>query len=99
MRRSTGSASADARDDFLRARRRGQLARVLAFMRREPDDVNLILPFDEVVQALGQVGRRSLGVQTIALDSVVGTVDRGREFDRAFRPASVAVRARWERIA
>jgi hypothetical protein len=99
MRRSTGSAAADARDDFLRARRRGQLARVLAFLRREPDDVNLILPFDEVVHALGQVGRRALGVQTIPLASIVGTVDRGRDFDRAFRPASAALRARWERIA
>jgi hypothetical protein len=97
--RSTGLPSADARDDFLRARRRGQLARLLGFLRREPDDVNLILPFDEVVRALGQVGRKALGVQTIRLDSIVGTVDRGRDFDRAFHPASATVRARWERVA
>jgi len=97
--RSTGLPQADARDDFLRARRRGQLARLVAFLRREPDDVNMMLPYDEVVQALGRVGRKSLGVQPIPLDSIVGSVDRTRDFDRSFRPASSNVRARWERIA
>jgi hypothetical protein len=99
MPRSTGLPSADAQDDFLRARRRGQLARLTAFLRREPDDVNLILPFDEVVAALGYVGERHLGLRTIPLSSIVGSVDRRREFDRGFRPASSQVRGRWERIA
>ena len=35
----------------------------------------------------------------ITLDSIVGTVDRAREFDRRFRPTSQRVRPRWERIA
>jgi hypothetical protein len=61
--------------------------------------VNVILPFDEVVEALGRRGERRLGLQTIPLDSIVGTVDRSREFDRAFRPTSSRVRPRWERIA
>jgi hypothetical protein len=99
MPRSTGSPSADAQDDFTRARRRGQLARLLAFVRREPD-LNVILPYDEVVEALGRVGKRDLGVHTIPLDSIVGTVDRRRrDFDRSFRPASAQLRARWERVA
>src|SRR5204863_6176544 len=63
------------------------------------DDVNLILPFEEVVEALGFRGERGLGLQSIPLDSVVGTVDRSREFDRRFRPTSRRVRGRWERIA
>jgi len=97
--RSTGLPSADAQNDFQRARRRGNVQRLVAFLRREPDDVNLILPFDEVVAALGMVGRRSLGVQLIPLDSIVGTVDRLRSFDRFFNPASTEVRARWQSIA
>ena len=40
-----------------------------------------------------------LGLQTIRLDSIVGTVDRTREFDRSFRPTSRRVRRRWEGIA
>jgi hypothetical protein len=61
--------------------------------------VNVILPFEEVVAALGRRGERRLGLETIELESIVGTVDRGREFDRRFRPTSGRVRPRWERIA
>jgi hypothetical protein len=99
MPRDTGLPQADAQFDFGRARRRRALARVAAALRREPSDVNVILPFDEVVEALGRRGERRLGLQTIPLDSIVGTVDRSREFDRAFRPTSGKVRMRWERIA
>ena len=96
----TGSPTHDAEADFGRARRRRQLARLAARLRREPDDVDLILPFDEVVEALGHRGERRLGLQTIELDSVVGTVDRSRrEFDRNFRPTSRRVRRRWQGIA
>lgn len=35
----------------------------------------------------------------IPLDSIVGTVDRSREFDRRFRPTSGQVRERWQRLA
>jgi hypothetical protein len=95
----TGFPRADVENDFQRARRRQVLARLAQRLRREPDDVNLILPFDEVVAALGRRGERSLGLQTIKLDSVVGTVDSSRDFDRRFRPTSSRVRERWERLA
>jgi hypothetical protein len=62
-------------------------------------DLDLILPFDEVIAALGRVGERDLGTQVIPLDSIVGTVDRASGFDRSFRPTSSRVRTRWERIA
>jgi hypothetical protein len=96
--RDTGLPSADAQFDFGRARRRRALSRLGARLRREPGDVSVILPFDEVVAALGRRGERRLGQQTIDLDSIVGTVDRQREFDRRFRPTSGRVRPRWERI-
>jgi hypothetical protein len=95
--RDTGLPSADAEFDFSRARRRRALARLAARLRRA-DDVNHILPFEEVVRALGRIGERRLGEQAIPLDSIVGTVDRSREFDRAFRPTSPRVRERWQRI-
>lgn len=99
MPAETGFPRADVENDFLRARRRQVLARLAHRLRREPDDVNLILPFDEVVAALGRRGERTLGLQTIRLDSVVGTVDSRRDFDRRFRPTSGRVRERWERLA
>ena len=99
MPADTGFPRADVENDFQRARRRQVLARLSERLRREPDDVNLILPFDEVVAALGMTGERKLGLQVIKLDTVVGTVDSTRDFDRRFRPTSGRVRERWERLA
>ena len=95
----TGFPSQDAQSDFGRARRRQFGSGLARRLRGEPDDVNLILPFDEVVAALGRRSERSLGLETIDLDSIVGTVDRTREFDRNFRPTSRRVKQRWQRIA
>ncbi|RBM11231.1 chromosome partitioning protein ParB [Prauserella sp. PE36] len=97
--RETGFPRADAEHDFLRARRRQVLSRLATWLRREPDDVNIMLPFDEVVDALGWEGERRIGLRVIRLDSIVGSVDRGRDFDRRFRPTSGRVRQRWERLA
>ena len=97
--RDTGSAPIDAQSDFSRARRRGTLGRLAARLRREPADFEVIQPFEEVVQALGRRGERRLGLQTITLDSILGTVERMRDFDRRFRPTSRRTRGRWERLA
>jgi hypothetical protein len=99
MPAETGFPRSDAENDFLRARRHQMLARLAHRLRREPDDVNLVLPFDEVVAALGWKSERQLGLQTIRCDSIVGTVDSRRDFDRHFRPTSSRVRERWERLA
>lgn len=99
MPADTGFPRADVENDFLRARRRQVLARLVQRLRREPDDVNLILPFDDVLAALGRVGEQRVGLQTIRLDRIVGTVDSTRDFDRRFRPTSNRVRERWERLA
>jgi len=97
--RDTGFPAADAQDDFLRARRRQALSRVGRGLSRASGDVDLILPFDEVVAALGRVGERNVGPQVVLLETVLGTVDRKHGFDRQFRPTSRLVRARWEAIA
>src|SRR3954451_14476922 len=97
--RSTGFPQADASTDFLRARRGRQLHRLAGVLRRESGDLAMILPFEEVVDALGRAGERYEGLRSIPIDAIVGTVDRTREFDRAFRPMSGRVRGRWERIA
>jgi hypothetical protein len=95
----TGFPQADAEHDFLRIRRRQVLSRLASWLRREPDDVSEILPFDEVVAALGRTGERRLGFQVITLESIVGSVDRTKDFDRSFRPRTPRTRERWERLA
>jgi hypothetical protein len=95
----TGFPQADAEHDFLRTRRRQVLSRLASWLRREPDDVSDILPFDEVVAALGRTGERRVGLRVIALESIVGSVDRTKDFDRSFRPRTPRTRERWERLA
>lgn len=99
MPRETGFPTQDAQDDFLRARRRRVFAQLSSLLRLAPGDVDLMLSFDEVVDALGRVGERDLGIVSIALETIVGTVDRAKQFDREFRPTSSRARARFERIA
>jgi hypothetical protein len=89
----------DAQHDFLRARRQATMSRLGARLRGEPDDVRVILPYEEVIDALGFVSERPAGAAVVPLDAIVGTVDRQREFDRRFRPTSGRVRSRWEHIA
>jgi hypothetical protein len=98
-RQDTGFPTSDAQDDFQRARRRQVMSRLSRRLAREPGDVDVILPFDEVVDALGRVEERFVGLETIEIDRILGTVDRGRGFDRQFRPTTARVRIRWERIA
>jgi hypothetical protein len=45
------------------------------------------------------VGEQRLGLRTIPLARIVGSVDSMRDFDRLFRPTSSRVRERWERLA
>jgi len=97
--RSTGLPGVDAQHDFIRARRRAIIARLAVRLRLEPDDVEVILPYEEVIEALGFVSERSLGLAVVPIGAIVGTVGRARDFDRRFRPTSSRVRSRWEQIA
>lgn len=99
MPRDTGSPRVDAESDFLRVRRHQTLSKLAHWMRADAQDVAETLSFDEVVDALGRRGERSLGVQVIPLDQIVGSVDKVRDFDRRFRPTSDRSRQRWERLA
>ena len=98
MHCDTGLLWVDVEDDFSRARRRHGLAWLADWLRRHPGGAGRLLSSDEVVAGLGWRGEHLLGLQTIQLDSVVGTADSRREFDRRFRPTSGRVRERWERL-
>ena len=95
----TGFPAADSRDDFARARRNAVLARLAARLRLREGDVDVLLPFDEVVSALGHRGESFLGLRTVDLDTIVGSTDRVTGFDREFRPTSDLARRRFERLA
>lgn len=95
----TGFPAADSRDDFARARRNAILTRLAARLRLHSGDLDVLLPFDEVVSALGRRGETRLGLQMVDLDLIVGSTDRVNGFDRRFRPTNELARQRFERLA
>jgi hypothetical protein len=97
--RDTGSPRVNAEVDFLRVRRHQTLAKLATWMRSDADTVTETLSFAAVVDALGRRGERSLGVQLIRLDQIVGSVDKVKDFDRRFRPTSDRSRQRWQALA
>lgn len=83
--------------DFSRARRRAFLRRVGAYLRNDPSS-NQLLSFDEVKTALGAVSQVYLGMREVPVSSIVGSVGRHRDFDRAFLPSKGDMGARWKKI-
>ena len=95
----TGFPRADVENDFSRARRRQFLTALAHHLRRGRDDGNRLVRLDDVVDAMCWRGQRQLGLQTVQVDTIVGTAGSRRDFDRRFRPTSTRVRSRWERLA
>lgn len=83
--------------DFSRARRRAFLRRIGAFLRNDPAS-NRLLSFEEVKSALGAVEQVYLGMRTVPVDKIVGSVGRHRDFDRAFLPSNPDIGERWKKI-
>lgn len=94
----TGFPDADAHADFSSARRRARIGRTIARLRGQPDDVTQVLPYDEVVEALGRTGTTDHGLCLVPVVNIVGSVDRTQHFDRSFRPTSSVTRARWAKL-
>ncbi|HET6918891.1 MAG TPA: chromosome partitioning protein ParB [Jiangellaceae bacterium] len=95
----TGYFRADAENDFQRARRRQILSQVVVQLQGKPADVSEMLLFDDVVAALGHIGEHRLGLQIVALDTIVGSVGRIRDFDCWFHPRAKVNRQRWIQLA
>jgi hypothetical protein len=90
---STGMPVLDARDDFLRARRAHLVSRAARWLTRQRRP-NHPRTLPDAATYSGRPRR-----EVIALGSIVGTVEPSPHFDERFRPASVHLRARWERVA
>ena len=95
----TGFPRADVENDFLRARRGHFLTALAHRLRRGRGDGDRLLRLDDVVSAPCWRGQRQLGLQTVQLETIVGTAGSRRDFDRRFRPTSARVRFRWEGLA
>jgi hypothetical protein len=99
LRGETGFPQADVENDFLRARRRQAAARLANWVRHRPRSAGRLLPLHEAAGTLGPLSGRPLGLQSIRLDTIVGTLDPRQDFDSRFRPTTNRIRYRWERLA
>jgi hypothetical protein len=108
----TGLARQDARDDFDRARRRANWAKLAGWLHGHPSSRNRLAVLGEVTTLTGAPGPDAWRLEferagrlgptaeaVVPIDQIVGTVEPTRCFDRHFRPTSEVPRTRFERIA
>jgi hypothetical protein len=86
-----------AQADFAAARTKAFFRQLLAFLTGDTARNNL-LAYDAVREALRIGGPIYRGVQTVRLDQIVGSVNRYKDFDRAFLPRTDVTADRWQRI-
>ena len=91
----TGLLMTDAQHASARLARQRRLAALARRLKRRPADEGQLLHLPDQLEAGAQ--RRAIGVQAIALDSIVGTTepDKARAFDRCFRPPAWS-QGRWQ---
>lgn len=84
-----------AREDFHRARRLAVIKEISARLTGKPV---YLLPFEDVRQKLKASGEEQRGLQSIPLDSIVGSVGRYTDFTRDFLPRHDSDASRWVRV-
>jgi hypothetical protein len=81
--------------DFSRARGRAFFNEIVSFLFGED---NRLLSFDAVKHSLRIGGQSYLGVRTVEVAKIVGSVDRYADFDRAFMPTQTHTAERWKSV-
>ncbi len=84
-----------SRADFAAARTRAFLRGALAYLTGRP---NRLMVFNEVKEKLRLGGPIYRGLQTVEIARIRGSVDRYRDFDRAFLPVTDRTAGRWMKI-
>lgn len=87
--------SARVQADFARARSKAFLNDVLALFSRQR---NNLLSYDQVKEKLHIGGPIHRGIRTVEISRIVGSVNRYRDFDRAFLPVHNRIANRWQNI-
>ncbi|HET89326.1 MAG TPA: DUF4032 domain-containing protein [Chloroflexi bacterium] len=81
--------------DFDAARRKAFWNEIVSFLMGRP---NRLLSWKDVRDKLGIRGQIYRGIQAVPVDQIIGSVDRYRDFDRAFLPRHVHTAERWRSI-
>jgi len=81
--------------DYDRAHRKAFLRSVMSHVRRQP---NSLIPYREVRNRVTVERETYRGMQAVLVSEIVGSVDRFRDFDRAFFPKQRHTAGRWKSI-
>ena len=81
-----------ALSDFQQAHHQASLQQIVARLTGKSVE---LLSYDDVLRQLKLTGRAARGVQTIPLESIVGTVGRCTDFTRTFLPRKSSDEQRW----
>ena len=85
-----------AAQKFERVHTRPLIRQLLHFFKDKPDET--LLSFDQVHELVRSRTEIDRGTQLIPIASIIGSVGRYRDFDRAFLPLGGADRERWKRL-
>jgi hypothetical protein len=83
--------------DFTRAFRRAFVHRVGARLRGDPSS-SRASSFEEAAKTLGARNKVPLGRRVVAVDKVVGSVGRFKDFDKDFLPVRRSLGDRWKSV-
>ncbi len=82
-------------DDFDQARRQATFRTIIGILNRRGDD---LLQLEAVRARVNVRGQHYRGVQSIAVDHIVGSEGRVPDFDRHFMPLTYHTKERWKSI-
>lgn len=82
--------------DFAAARVKAFFRQVFAFLTGQRNE---LLAYDEVREKLRIGGPIYRGVQTVPIGRILGSVDRYKDFDRAFLPKQDFMADRWQKVS
>lgn len=91
----TDSTDMRSAADYTAARAKASFRQLLAFLTGRRND---LLSFEQVREKLRIGGPIYRGVQTVRVDHIVGSVNRYKDFDRAFLPRQDFTADRWQRV-
>jgi hypothetical protein len=83
--------------DFIRAHRRAFIRRMRARIFGDPASARM-QSFEDVSNKFGALNRIRLGTRVVAVEKIVGSVGRFKDFDRTFLPTRSSLESRWKRV-
>lgn len=85
----------EAKSEFESARFSSLLNNLKSFISGKE---NKLLSFEKISKDLNLYNQRYLGIRTVDLDDIVGSIDRYKDFDRHFLPRKANLEHRWSNI-